>query len=98
MHRLAYQSTVMPGRWPGHPRLDGLTGRKTWMAGTSPAMTNLSNYPKPEAKSGRAAHIGVAAADHALGGGLGVRLAGGGAGAIFQLGQLGRLAPSEPGL
>src|SRR5882724_9321277 len=39
---------VMPGqkrearlraRCPGHPRLNGIAARKTWMAGTSPAMT-----------------------------------------------------------
>src|SRR5258708_35119014 len=29
----------MPGARPGHPRLNSLTIRKTWMAGTSPAMT-----------------------------------------------------------
>ena len=25
--------------WPGHPRLGDLADQKTWMAGTSPAMT-----------------------------------------------------------
>src|SRR6476619_5680146 len=25
---------------PGHPRLDGVAARKTWIAGSSPAMTN----------------------------------------------------------
>jgi hypothetical protein len=28
---------------PGHPRLDDVAARKTWMAGTSPAMTNARN-------------------------------------------------------
>src|SRR5258707_11208568 len=41
---------VMPGqkrearlraRCPGHPRLDVAAARKTWMAGTSPAMTDM---------------------------------------------------------
>src|ERR1700680_2603597 len=41
---------VMPGqkraarlraRCPGHPRLNGAAARKTWMAGTSPAMTDM---------------------------------------------------------
>jgi hypothetical protein len=30
---------VMPGACPGHPRLSFLMQSKTWMAGTSPAMT-----------------------------------------------------------
>src|ERR1700737_2279654 len=47
-------------------------------------------------RSGRAAHIGFAAADHALRRGLGVRLGGGRAGAIFKVGQFSRFAPSEP--
>src|SRR6266851_5574726 len=46
-------------------------------------------------KSSRAAHIGFAAADHALRRGLGVRLGGGSAGAVFEFGYyLG--APPEP--
>jgi hypothetical protein len=32
---------VMPGHCPGHPRLKSVATRKTWMAGTSPAMTVL---------------------------------------------------------
>ena len=46
--------------------------------------------------SGRAAHIGFAAADHALRRGLGVCLGGGRAGAIFEVRQGRRFAPSEP--
>src|SRR6266851_4516868 len=49
-------------------------------------------------RSGRAAHIGFAAADHALRRGLGVRLGGGRAGAIFELGHHSRFAPSKPRL
>jgi hypothetical protein len=26
----------MPGLGPGHPRLGGISARKTWMAGTKP--------------------------------------------------------------
>jgi hypothetical protein len=29
---------------PGHPRLSLLTEVKTWMAGTSPAMTNTDDW------------------------------------------------------
>src|ERR1700730_83168 len=47
-------------------------------------------------KSGRAAHIGVAAANHALRRGLGVCLGGGSAGAIFELGCGLRSTPPEP--
>src|SRR5258707_3595121 len=47
-------------------------------------------------KSGRAAHIGVTAANHALRRGLGVCLGGGRAGAIFELGCGLRSTPPEP--
>src|SRR6185295_11958072 len=30
--------------WPGHPRLYGAATSKTWMAGTSPAMTSQTAY------------------------------------------------------
>jgi hypothetical protein len=29
---------------PGHPRLTGISARKTWMAGTSPAMTKRESF------------------------------------------------------
>ena len=48
-------------------------------------------------RSGRAAHIGFAPADHALGRGLGVRLGRGRAGAIFKVGSSSRIAAAEPG-
>jgi hypothetical protein len=38
-HCLNKPTAVMPGLVPGHPRAD-LLKLKTWMAGTSPAMTN----------------------------------------------------------
>src|SRR5450631_1991131 len=47
-------------------------------------------------KSGRAAHIGVTAANHALRRGLGVCLGGGCAGAIIELGYGLRSTPPEP--
>src|SRR5690349_10680830 len=46
--------------------------------------------------SGRAAHIGFAPADHALGRGLGVRLGRGGAGPVFEIGRSSRIAAAEP--
>src|SRR5437899_1819753 len=47
-------------------------------------------------KSGRAAHIGFAAADHALRRGPGVRLRRGCTSAIFEVGHDRRFAPPEP--
>src|SRR5258708_31543128 len=35
---------------PGHPRLSSLAENKTWMAGTSPAMTNIERIPRAPAK------------------------------------------------
>jgi hypothetical protein len=32
---------VMPGRSAGHPRISAVSIGKSWMAGTSPAMTGL---------------------------------------------------------
>src|ERR1700738_987592 len=53
---------------------------------------------KPAAmhRSGRAAHIGFAAADHALRRGLGIGLGVSSAGAIFPLGHRSRIAPAKP--
>src|ERR1700716_3093210 len=52
--------------------------------------------PERSLQSGRAAHIGLAAADHALCRGLGIRLGRGGAGAIFEVGHDSRFATPEP--
>ena len=49
-----------------------------------------------QSRSGRATHIGFATADHALRCGLGVRLRGGGAGTIIEVGHRRRFASSEP--
>src|SRR5712671_7417501 len=61
----------------------------------SPSDAPIGASRNDSLKSGRAAHIGFASADHALRRGLGVRLGGGSAGAVFEFGyDLG--APPEP--
>jgi hypothetical protein len=44
--RTAYQRHARP--CAGHPRLSPQQQSKTWMAGTSPAMTHLALCPKAE--------------------------------------------------
>src|SRR5258708_29232754 len=39
-----YRETRHARACPGHPRLNGTSARKTWMAGTSPAMTEKANH------------------------------------------------------
>src|ERR1700730_5344782 len=37
-------SALLRARCPGHPRLNRVATRRTWMAGTSPAMTEQSYF------------------------------------------------------
>src|ERR1700733_4946903 len=65
----------------------------------SSASINFESHPKfrrRPLKSGRAAHIGFAAADHAFRRGLGVRLGRTRTGAIFEVRKFGGFAPCEP--